>query len=106
MGADRVRLCVQALLFSIVGPIVGAVLLCNLLNAIRAGTVSQKVSKSPMPFPQRENVKAFIDGARLLGVPDAENFDTGDLFDGSNMKQVMICLHSLGRRAKVRPTAL
>ena len=50
-----------------------------------------------MPFPQRENVKAFIDGARALGVPDAENFDTGDLFDGSNMKQVLICLHALGR---------
>ena len=33
------------------------------------------------PFPQRENIKAFTDAARDLGVPDAENFETGDLFE-------------------------
>ena len=45
-------------------------------------------------------------GRRLCGVPDAENFDTGDLFDGSNMKQALICLHSLARRAKKDAAAL
>jgi hypothetical protein len=32
-----------------------------------------------MPFPQRENIKAFIDAARQLGVPDRDNFDTSDV---------------------------
>jgi hypothetical protein len=38
---------------------------------------------------QRENVKAFIDGARALGLADRDNFDTADLFDEKNMRQVV-----------------
>ena len=49
-----------------------------------------------MLIPQRENIKSFIDAARSLGVPDRDNFDTGDLFEASNMKQVLICIASLG----------
>ena len=52
-----------------------------------------------MPFPQRENIKSFIDAARDLGVPDSDNFETGDLFEASNMKQVIVCIASLGRKA-------
>ena len=85
------------------------VVLCELLNAIKPGAVP-KISKSNMPFPQvrprvgrrrlsislfrapvvqRENVKAFIDGARALGLADRDNFDTADLFDEKNMRQVV-----------------
>ena len=35
----------------------------------------------------RENIKGFCDGVRVLGVPDHENFETGDLFEAKNMKQ-------------------
>ena len=70
------------------------VVLCELLNAIRPKTV-RRVSKSKMPFSQRENVKAFTDGARDLGVPDMENFGTEDLFEAKNLRQVQICLESL-----------
>ena len=41
-----------------------------------------------------ENVKAFCDNVRLLGVPDCENFETGDLFEANNMKQVIISINS------------
>ena len=37
---------------------------------------------------QRENIKAFIDGSREIGVPDIYNFDTSDLFEEKNMRQV------------------
>eukprot|EP01047_Picozoa_sp_COSAG01_P103514 COSAG01_NODE_32969_length_572_cov_1.186047_1_plen_134_part_01 len=70
--------------------------ICQLLNRIAPGTV-KKISQSKMPFPQRENVQAFIQGARSLGVPEHENFETSDLFEQSNMRQVLICLRSLGR---------
>jgi len=33
-------------------------------------------------------------------VPEHENFETGDLFEASNMKQVLICLLSLGRHSE------
>lgn len=38
-------------------------------------------SDSPRPFPQRENINAFVGAARQFGVPDAENFQTDDLFE-------------------------
>lgn len=78
------------------------VVLCTLLNAISPGTVP-KIQKSSMPFPQRENIKAFTEGARALGVPEHENFETNDLFEASNMKQVLICLLSLGRQSEKVP---
>ena len=74
------------------------VALCELANALRAGVVP-KVSRSAMPFPQRENIKAFIDAARSLGVHDRDNFDTSDLFEDKNLNQVRICLINLGRAA-------
>ena len=73
------------------------VVLCNLVNVIQPNSV-KKVSKLPSPFPQRENVRAFIEAVRAIGVPDAENFDTDDLFEGRNMRQVTLCLVSLGRK--------
>lgn len=73
------------------------VLLCEVVNKVKPGTI-QKISKSAMPFPQRENIKAWTDAARdVFGVPDRDNFETGDLFEQSNMKQVVICILSAGR---------
>eukprot|EP01050_Picozoa_sp_SAG11_P022184 SAG11_NODE_4126_length_2049_cov_1.605735_2_plen_222_part_00 len=72
------------------------VMLCTLANTLRAGTIP-KVSESALPFPQRENITAFIDAARGFGVLDRDNFDTNDLYEHTNMKQVLICLAALGR---------
>ena len=74
------------------------VVLCELANALRPKSVA-RISKSAMPFPQRENVLAFINAARELGVPERDNFDTSDLFEQSNMRQVLICVSALGRAA-------
>eukprot|EP00293_Proteomonas_sulcata_P005332 CAMPEP_0184320550 /NCGR_PEP_ID=MMETSP1049-20130417/114439_1 /TAXON_ID=77928 /ORGANISM="Proteomonas sulcata, Strain CCMP704" /LENGTH=312 /DNA_ID=CAMNT_0026641083 /DNA_START=171 /DNA_END=1109 /DNA_ORIENTATION=+ len=78
------------------------VVLCNLVNKIRPGTI-KKISKAAMPFPQRENVKSFCDAARNLGVPDRDNFTTDDLFENRNFKQVKLCLFSLGRQCYYVP---
>ena len=72
------------------------VALCELANAIQPGSV-KCISKSAMPFPQRENINAFVGAARKFGVPDRDNFDTSDLFEGKNERQVLICLSALGR---------
>jgi hypothetical protein len=73
------------------------VLLCEVVNKVKPGHI-KKISKSAMPFPQRENIKAWTDAARdVFGVPDRDNFDTGDLFEQSNMKQVVFCILSAGR---------
>eukprot|EP01047_Picozoa_sp_COSAG01_P065110 COSAG01_NODE_8738_length_2677_cov_3.877424_4_plen_328_part_00 len=74
------------------------VVLCELVNTLHPGVVP-KVSTSSTPFAQRENIERFTAALRALGVPDRENFETSDLFEESNMRQVMLCLRSLGRAA-------
>ena len=36
-------------------------------------------------------------------MPDSENFNTDDLFDQRNVKQVLVCLFSLGRQCYTVP---
>ena len=75
-----------------------------------------------MPFAQRENIHAFCEAAKTLGVKDISNFTADDLFEvrkylfafifrmdaigvaqAKNMKQVVICLHALGQQAHMIP---
>jgi hypothetical protein len=57
------------------------VLLCALLNAIKAGTIPEKkINKSKMPFKCMENITAFIKASRELGVPEPDLFETQDLW--------------------------
>ena len=75
------------------------VVLCNLINKIKPGTV-KKINKMKMPFMQMENIAAYLTGCKDLGVPDFESFQTVDLFEDSNMKAVVLNIHSLGRTAQ------
>ncbi|KAI4291921.1 transgelin [Pancytospora philotis] len=72
------------------------VILCVLINKI-TGQPSKFPNVSKMSFVQMENICFFIESARKLGVPDSDNFQTIDLFEGSGMKQVICCLYSLSR---------
>lgn len=72
------------------------VVLCNLINGI-TGAKSNFPTKSKLSFAQMENIFYFIENARKLGVPDSENFQTIDLYEGQNMQQVIHCLYSLSR---------
>jgi len=76
------------------------VILCRVGNKLIPN--SCKIQKSKFPFKQMENVEAFINLARQVGVPDSENFQTIDLFENKNFKQVLICIYSLSRNAKKR----
>ncbi|XP_030766054.1 myophilin [Sitophilus oryzae] len=73
-------------------------LLCKLVNAIQSGIV-KKVNNSQMAFKCMENINAFLDAARQLGVPAQETFQTVDLWERQNLNSVVICLQSLGRKA-------
>lgn len=73
------------------------VILCQIINKISPTDGCRFPSLSKASFVQMENISYFIDSARQLGVPDSENFSTVDLFEGKNIKQVMVCLSSLSR---------
>lgn len=51
-----------------------------------------------MPFPQRENISAYIDGSRAAGVEDNNNFMTIDLFEAKNLGQVALNIVTLKRK--------
>jgi len=72
------------------------VVLCELFNAIQPGAI-KKVNKGKFPAHQHENIGNFVQSCRALGVPDAENFETADLYDERNLMQVWRCVASLGK---------
>ncbi|CAM9693233.1 unnamed protein product [Chrysoparadoxa australica] len=75
------------------------VLLCKLLNGIKAGTV-KRINASKMPFKQMENVSSFLKACRVLGVPEHSLFETVDLFEEKDLGLVVQCLFALGCAVK------
>ncbi|KAJ1638939.1 calponin homology domain-containing protein, partial [Pavlovales sp. CCMP2436] len=72
------------------------VVLCELANAILPGSIARIERVTLAPFPQRENIERFLQAVRALGVQEHETFETGDLFNGTNLRQVSVCLGALG----------
>ncbi|XP_058793911.1 myophilin [Phymastichus coffea] len=73
-------------------------LLCRLVNSIKEGSV-KKINQNTMAFKCMENINAFLEAAKGLGVPAQESFQTVDLWERQNLNSVVICLQSLGRKA-------
>jgi hypothetical protein len=72
------------------------VVLCQAANKIAPNSVP-KISMQEKPFNQRENISAFINFLRRVGVAEKDLFGTEDLFEGKNTRQVVISLMALGR---------
>ena len=104
---DEARAWIEALTGApLEGPLMEAlkdgVVLCNLANAIQPG-VCVKPSTSKMPFKQMENIGAYLKASEKLKVPAFDTFQTVDLFEAKNPKQVLTQIHSLGRQVQLLP---
>jgi len=73
--------------------------LCQLINKISPGSV-RKINKNNMAFMQMENIGNFLKAAENFGMNKNDAFQTVDLFEGTNMPQVISGLHALGRVCK------
>jgi len=71
----------------------------RLVNDIKEGSV-KKINKTSLAFKCMENINAFLDAAKALGVPAQETFQTVDLWERQNLNSVVICLQSLGRKVR------
>ncbi|CEG46478.1 Calponin [Plasmopara halstedii] len=72
------------------------VMLCTMMNKIKPGLIA-KIQTSSIPFKQMENVSAFVRACRTIGVAEFDLFETVDLYNQSNLGQVVQCIHALGR---------
>lgn len=70
--------------------------LCKLLGQVSSLDVKYKESKQI--FVQRENICSFINGLKMLKMNEYELFQTNDLFEAKDLKQVVICLYALSRQ--------
>ncbi|KAL1503224.1 hypothetical protein AB1Y20_011280 [Prymnesium parvum] len=73
--------------------------LCRLVNALQPGSCPPP-STSPKPFKQMENVAAYLDACSSLGVRPFDLFQTVELFEAKNMRNVITNIHALGRAAQ------
>lgn len=72
------------------------VILCNMINKLVPGSV-KRINKKGGNFALMENVAAFQKALKAYGLPDDEIFQTVDLFEARNIKQVVKSLQALGR---------
>ena len=66
------------------------------MNKLIPGSV-KRINKKGSNFQLMENHAAFQKGMKKFGVPDDEIFQTVDLFEARNIKQVVKSLAALGR---------
>jgi hypothetical protein len=78
------------------------VILCNMMNKLIPGSV-KRINKKGSNFQLMENHAAFQKGMKQFGVPDDEIFQTVDLFEARNVKQVVKSLGALARIASNNP---
>lgn len=71
------------------------VLLCKVINAFRPGLIS-RINTAHAPFPEMENITAFLAACRALGVAEYSLFDTKDLYEKRDMMAVVRCMNVLG----------
>ena len=73
--------------------------LCKAINVLRPGSVL-KINSSAMAFKKMENIGNFLTAIEKYGVKKTDSFQTVDLYEASNIPQVIDTIHALGRAAQ------
>ncbi|ESO84258.1 hypothetical protein LOTGIDRAFT_203275 [Lottia gigantea] len=78
--------------------------LSRLANVLHPGCVnsSKLQTAQKLAFKQMEMINIFLAKAVEFGVPATESFQTVDLFERTNLHQVILCLSSTARKAKAK----
>lgn len=77
------------------------VVLCKLINKLQPGAVSN-IYTGDMAFKQMENIGKFLGVLPAYGVRSDELFQAPDLYEGTNMSAVLVCIGSVKRVADIR----
>jgi len=82
----------------LVAPLKSGVVLCQLINALRPGSVST-INNGKMPFVQMENISNYLAACQKYGVRASELFQTVDLFEEKNMSAVVLNILAVARQS-------
>jgi hypothetical protein len=69
------------------------------MNSLKPGTI-KKVNTNNMAFKQMENIASFLKGCEEIGCAKNDLFQTVDLFEATNIPQVVNGIFALGRKAQ------
>ncbi|OQR94365.1 hypothetical protein ACHHYP_01431 [Achlya hypogyna] len=61
-------------------------------NEANPTPIARSYTKLLAPWKERENISIFLNDCRMLGMADSSMFCTDDLYEGSNMVQVLFGL--------------
>jgi hypothetical protein len=73
-------------------------ILCELMNVLQPGAI-KKINSSKMAFKQMENIGMFLKACEGLKMDKLDLFQTVDLYEATNMPQVISGILALGRKA-------
>ncbi|KAG0760439.1 hypothetical protein G6F24_008319 [Rhizopus arrhizus] len=71
------------------------VILCNLVNQLKPGTIKNVGQKKDFSFIQMDNITRFLQGVRQLGMKECQLFETTDLYSAKDMSSVVHTILSL-----------
>lgn len=81
------------------------VYLCKTMNKLKKGAIP-RINSSKMVFKQMENIGNFLEAAFAYGVIKTDLFQTVDLYENTNMNQVVLTIHALGRASQKKAPGL
>lgn len=71
--------------------------LCALMKAIEPSSI-KTLKRQKLAFKKMENINAFLEAIEKYGVAKHDSFQTVDLYERTNLTQVVLSLHALGRK--------
>jgi len=80
-------------------PLKDGAILCHLINTLKPGSV-KKINGGNMAFKQMENIANFLTGCENIGVNKTDLFQTVDLYENTNITQVVNGIYALGRKVQ------
>ncbi|XP_065648452.1 myophilin [Hydra vulgaris] len=75
------------------------VYLCKVMQAL-SPELMKKINSPNTPFKCMENIQLFLNACREYGLKNEDLFQTSDLYDSVNIKNVIDTIHALGRKAQ------
>jgi hypothetical protein len=70
------------------------------MKAIEPSSI-KTLKRQKLAFKKMENINAFLEAIEKYGVAKHDSFQTVDLYERTNLTQVVLSIHALGRKVSL-----